>query len=94
MLLKLIPCCYLLITQDLRYTVTEEVWFDVTIKDYEGPGEDFNGRFVIGLFGKLAPMCSMNFAALAKGYSRPAGKGRKAVSFRIIILIKYHSFKL
>ena len=27
-----------------NFTVTEEVWFDVEIKDYEGPGEHYKGN--------------------------------------------------
>ena len=53
-----------------NWTVTEEVWFDIEIKDLEGPGDDYRGRFVIGLFGETAPMCSYNFAAIAKGFKR------------------------
>jgi len=53
-----------------NYTVTDEVWFEVTVKDMDGPGEDYHGRFVIALFGEAAPMTSLNFAALAKGAKR------------------------
>jgi len=51
-------------------TVTEEAWFDVEVKDLDGPGEDFRGRFVIALFGDSCPMTAMNFAAIAKGFKR------------------------
>jgi len=57
-----------------NYTVTDEVWFDIEVKDYDGPGEDYTGRFVIALFGETAPMTTMNFAAIARGYKR--GKDR------------------
>jgi len=53
-----------------NYTVTDEVWFDIEVKDYDGPGEDYKGRFVIALFGETAPMTTMNFAAIARGYKR------------------------
>ena len=53
-----------------EYTVTDEVWFDVEVKDYDGPGEDFRGRFVIAVFGEAAPMTALNFVSIAKGYKR------------------------
>jgi len=53
-----------------NFTITDEVWFDVEVKDFDGPGEDYRGRFVIGLFGETAPMTTMNFAAIARGYKR------------------------
>ncbi|KAL5007996.1 hypothetical protein ScPMuIL_013577 [Solemya velum] len=53
-----------------NHTVTEEVWFDVEIKDYDGPGDDYRGRLVIALFGETCPMTTMNFAAIAKGFKR------------------------
>ena len=51
-----------------KYTVTEEAWFDVEVKDLEGPGADFRGRFVVALFGETAPMTTMNFASITKGF--------------------------
>ncbi len=53
-----------------NYTVTDEAWFDVTVKDMDGPGEDFTGRFVVALFGDTAPMTTMNFVHITKGYKR------------------------
>merc|ERR1719411_914873 len=53
-----------------NYTVTDEVWFEVTVKDMDGPGEDYHGRFVLALFGEAAPMTTLNIAALAKGTKR------------------------
>lgn len=53
-----------------NYTVTEEAYFDIEVKDWEGPGDDYRGRFVVGLFGETTPMAAMNFAAIAKGYKR------------------------
>lgn len=51
-----------------NYTVTEEVWFDVEVRDLDGPGDDYRGRFVVGVFGDTCPMTSMNFASIAKGF--------------------------
>lgn len=53
-----------------NFTVTEEAWFDVEIKDYDGIGEDYRGRFVVAMFGDKCPMTTMNFQSLAKGYKR------------------------
>ncbi|KAL5008559.1 hypothetical protein ScPMuIL_014140 [Solemya velum] len=53
-----------------NHTVTEEVWLDIEIKDYDGPGDDYRGRLVIALFGDTCPMTTMNFAAIAKGFRR------------------------
>ena len=58
-----------------NYTVTDEAWFDVEVKDMDGPGEDYRGRFVIALFGETAPMTTMNFVAITRGYKR--GKVRR-----------------
>ena len=51
-----------------NHTVTEEVWFEVEIKDMDGPGQDYTGRFTIALFGESAPMTVLNFASIAKGF--------------------------
>uniref|UniRef100_A0A1I8FHN5 PPIase cyclophilin-type domain-containing protein n=1 Tax=Macrostomum lignano TaxID=282301 RepID=A0A1I8FHN5_9PLAT len=51
-----------------NYTVTEEVWFEVRVKDMDGPGEDFTGKFTVAVFGEAAPMTTMNFVSLARGY--------------------------
>jgi len=53
-----------------NYTVTEEAWFDIEVRDLDGPGEDYRGRFVVALFGESCPMTTMNFAAIAKGFKR------------------------
>ena len=58
-----------------NHTVTAEAWFDIEIKDYDGPGEDYRGRFVIALFGKTVPMTVMNFASIAKGFERKKESG-------------------
>lgn len=60
------------------YIVTEEVWFDVEIKDYDGQGEDYRGRFVVAVFGEVCPMTALNFISLAKGYKR----GRKTLHYK------------
>lgn len=53
-----------------NYTVTEEAWFEVEVKDMDGPGQDYKGRFTIALFGDTAPMTVMNFASITRGYKR------------------------
>ena len=60
----------LAVAQAGKYTVTQEAWFDVEVKDLDGPGQDYTGRFTIALFGETAPMTSMNFEAIAKGYKK------------------------
>ena len=66
-----------------NFTVTDEAWFDVEVKDMDGPGEDYRGRFVIALFGETAPMTVMNFVAITRGYKR--GKVRP-LSFLLLTL--------
>lgn len=61
-------------------TVTEEAWFDVEVRDMDGPGEDYRGRFVVALFGDACPMTAMNFAAIAKGFKRGRVCSRKYIS--------------
>ncbi|PAA76965.1 hypothetical protein BOX15_Mlig007442g4, partial [Macrostomum lignano] len=34
----------------------------------DGPGEDFTGKFTVAVFGEAAPMTTMNFVSLARGY--------------------------
>jgi hypothetical protein len=51
-------------------TVTEEVWFEVRVKDLDGPGLDYTGCFTVAVFGDTAPMTVLNFVSLAKGYKR------------------------
>jgi len=48
--------------------VTDEVFFDVKVKDMDGPGQDYRGRFVIGVFGNAAPMTALNFVSIARGF--------------------------
>ena len=70
-----------------NYTVTDEAWFDIEVKDMDGPGEDYRGRFVVGLFGDTAPMTVMNFAAITRGYKR--GKVSRFVFTRLFIYSLY-----
>lgn len=53
-----------------NHTVTEEAWFDIEVKDLDGPGEDYTGRFTIALFGESAPMTVLNFVSITKGYKK------------------------
>ena len=69
-LLLVIGAALLAMAQAGKYTVTEEAWFEVEVKDMDGPGEDYVGRFTIALFGETAPMTTMNFAAITKGYKK------------------------
>lgn len=59
-------------------TVTEEAWFEVEIRDFDGPGMHYRGRFTVGLFGEAAPMTVMNFAAIVRGYKR----GRETLHYK------------
>ncbi|CAD5111182.1 DgyrCDS516 [Dimorphilus gyrociliatus] len=61
-----------------KYTITDEAWFDVEVKDMDGPGQDFRGRFVVGLFGETAPMTVMNYVAITRGYKR----GREVLHYK------------
>ena len=53
-----------------NHTVTDEAWFEVEVKDLDGPGEHYKGRFTIALFGEAAPMTVLNFASIARGYKK------------------------
>lgn len=66
-----------------KYTVTDEVWFEVEVKDLDGPGQDYRGRFTVAVFGETAPMTTMNFVALARGYTSNSKTG---VSTRLLKL--------
>ncbi|KAH9518413.1 hypothetical protein Btru_016765 [Bulinus truncatus] len=58
--------------------VTEEIWFDLKIENYDGKGHDYIGRITIACFGKLTPVTCLNFISLAKGYK----KGRLILSYK------------
>ncbi|XP_074651747.1 uncharacterized protein LOC141906387 isoform X2 [Tubulanus polymorphus] len=68
-LFALVAVCYCADNAD-NYTITSEAWFDIEIKDMYGPGDDYKGRFVIGLFGETAPITVLNFKSIAKGHKR------------------------
>ena len=53
-----------------NFTVTDEAWFEVEIKDFEGPDQNYRGSFTVALFGESAPMTVLNFASIAKGYKK------------------------
>jgi len=61
-----------------KYTVTDEVWFDVLVKNVDGEGNDYTGRFTIALFGDTAPMTVMNFVQLTRGYK----KGKESLHYK------------
>ncbi len=59
--------------QDIKYTVTGEVWLKVAIKDsVDSPNSSavILGTIDIGLFGDIVPMTTTNFGQLAKGFKR------------------------
>jgi len=72
MLLLLFTIASALLTVGLcgNNTVTDEAWFEMEVKDMDGPGQDYRGRFVVALFGETAPMTVMNFVSITRGYSR------------------------
>jgi len=51
-----------------NFSVTHEAWFDVEVRDMDGPGEDFRGRFTVALFGETVPMTVLNFVSLVNGH--------------------------
>lgn len=53
-----------------RYVVTNEVFFDIAIKESKSGETLKSGRVVIGLFGDVCPMTATNFVQLAKGFKR------------------------
>ena len=57
-------------------TVTQQVFFDITIGDKEA------GRVVIGLFGETVPKTTENFAKLAEG---SLGFGFEGTEFHRVI---------
>nr|AJF15680.1 cyclophilin B [Pinctada imbricata] len=63
--------------KESNFTVTDEAWFEVEIKDYED-GDDLKERFTIALFGKTCPMTVLNFRKIVEGYK----KGKKLLSYK------------
>lgn len=61
-----------------EFTVTDECWFEVSVKNIDGEGNDFTGKFTIALFGETAPMTVMNFVALTRGYK----KGKESLHYK------------
>ncbi|XP_064653321.1 peptidyl-prolyl cis-trans isomerase B-like [Lineus longissimus] len=64
-----------------NYTVTDEAWFDVEIKDLDGKGEDYRGRFVIAVFGETCPVTRLNFVSLVKGHT-PVHPPKRKLSYK------------
>ncbi|CAG5127817.1 unnamed protein product [Candidula unifasciata] len=54
-----------------NYTVTSLVELDIEVKNYNGKGDDLNGKVVIGLFGDTVPVATLNFKTLCEGFKRP-----------------------
>ncbi|KAK2142162.1 hypothetical protein LSH36_989g00001 [Paralvinella palmiformis] len=65
-----------------NYTVTDEAWLEFEIKDLDGPGVDYRGRVVVALFGETAPVTTLNFRSLAKGYR----KGNRKLHYKNTIV--------
>lgn len=57
-------------TEAPKYTVTNEVYFDVEVRASKTSEPIKSGRIVIGLFGDICPMTVTNFVQLAKGFKR------------------------
>ena len=65
-LTSLVTLCYC----DKNFTVTYEVTLEVEVKNYNGLGDDINGKIVIGMFGDTAPITALNFKTLCDGWTR------------------------
>ncbi|XP_029649440.1 peptidyl-prolyl cis-trans isomerase [Octopus sinensis] len=74
-LLLILGFCYAEEEQS-NYTVTWLAWFNVEVKNHYGAGEDYTGKFVIGLFGDTVPMTVMNFVKITEGYTSGSQKLR------------------
>ena len=72
MMMLILACMLVLVTltQAGNLTVTDEAWFDIEVKDLDGPGMDYKGKITIALFGEAAPMTTMNFVSITRGYKR------------------------
>jgi len=51
-----------------NHTVTHEAWFEIEIRNMDGPGEDYRGKFTVALFGETTPMTVLNFVSFVNGY--------------------------
>jgi len=71
-----------------EHTVTDEAWFDIEVRDMDGPGPKYMGRFTVALFGETAPMTVLNFVKLVRGFKKGAGKSeltyKKSYIHRIV----------
>jgi hypothetical protein len=57
--------------EPVEYLITQEVWFDVAIKEMKDSEEAIRTeRITIGVFGDIVPMTATNFVQLAKGTKR------------------------
>jgi cyclophilin family peptidyl-prolyl cis-trans isomerase len=56
--------------ENVKYVVTNEVYFDISVKESKDGAVLKSGRVVIGLFGDICPMTVTNFVQLAKGFKR------------------------
>jgi cyclophilin family peptidyl-prolyl cis-trans isomerase len=73
MIFAIVAFCLLAVSQTAaelssNHTVTHEAWIEVEIRDLDGPGEDFRGKFTVALFGETVPMTVLNFASLVSGH--------------------------
>ncbi|XP_076465759.1 peptidyl-prolyl cis-trans isomerase B-like [Babylonia areolata] len=64
--------------EEVKYMVTEEVYFDVTIGGKTKKEEPTKGRITIACFGEITPITCLNFVALAKGHK----KGRDVLTYK------------
>jgi len=73
-LLAIVISCFGFAICDDDYVVTEEVWFDIAVDDFDGEkivnNQVYTGRIVIGCFGDVAPSTCMNFQSIAKGHNK------------------------
>ena len=65
-----------------KYIITDEVWFDIVIKEAKEVNETIRSeRVVIGLFGDIVPMTTTNFIQIAKGFKRDS-KGKMKYHYK------------
>ena len=56
--------------EPVKYVITNEVYFDISVKESVEGEVIKTGRVVIGVFGDVVPMTATNFVQLAKGVNR------------------------